>query len=111
MTGHTALKPQPMSPPNPEAGRYDTAEAIQAANPNWLVVWGVFTHQYVAFPLFRAPAGTVVQSASPQRLVHQMRQAELAITAAAHRSPVFDPFQAARHHDAAPWQGGDGPNP
>jgi hypothetical protein len=111
MTGHAALKLQPMSPPYPEASHHDTAEAIQADNSNWLVMWGVFTHQYVAFPLFRAPAGTVVQSASPQRLVRQMRQAELAGTAAAHRNPAFDPFQAARHHDAAPWQGGDGPNP
>ena len=109
MTGPTALTPQPMSPPYPAAGHCDTAKAIQAAHPDWLVMWGVFTHQYVAFPLFHAPAGSIVQSASPERLVRRMRHAELALTAQAHHRPVFDPFQAARHHDAAPWQGGERP--
>ncbi len=111
MSRHTALKPQLMSSPYPEASHHDTAEAIQAGNPDWLVMWGVYTRQYVAFPLFRAPAGSIVQSASPEGLVRRLRQAELAFAAAARHSPVFDPFKAARHHDAAGWQGGDGPNP
>ena len=41
MTRNATLKPQPMSPPYHEADYYDTAEAIQASNPNWLVVWGI----------------------------------------------------------------------
>ena len=38
MTRHTALKPQLMSSPYPEASHHDTAEAIQAGNPDWLVM-------------------------------------------------------------------------
>ncbi len=100
-----------MNPPHPETGHYETAGAIQESNPDWLVVWGVYTRQYVAFPLFPAPAGSVIQSASPEGLLRRMRQAELAIRSEASRGPIVDPFHAARHHDAAGWQGGDGPNP
>ena len=112
MTGHTALTRQSMNAPYGDAERYETARSIDEGNPDWLVIWGVYTRQYVAFPLFRAPAGSIVQSASPDRLLRRMRQAELAFTSDhASRGPGTDPFQAARHHDAAGWQGGDSPNP
>jgi hypothetical protein len=52
------------------------AQAIEQGHPNWLVVWGSFTRQYVAFPLFHAPAGMMVCSAEPKALCHRMSYAE-----------------------------------
>ncbi len=50
---------------------------IQRDHPNWLVMWGVYTRQYVAFPLFNAPKGTIAQDHDPDQLVDRMRQMEL----------------------------------
>jgi len=80
MTTLAELKPQPMDPAHRDAERYQTAQSIQQANPGWLVIWGVYTRQYVAFPLFRAPTGYIVASGNPDTLVQRMRQAELAFT-------------------------------
>ena len=56
MTGLADLKPQSMHPADRDAESYETAQSIQQANPDWLVMWGVYSRQYVAFPLFRAPS-------------------------------------------------------
>lgn len=105
-------KPQPANPAGRDADRYETAQAIQQAHPDWLVMWGVYTRQYVAFPLFRAPAGSIVQSANPDKLVQRIQQAELAFTAGtARHGPEPDPLHEARHHDADGWRGGDSPTP
>jgi len=120
MTRLTRSRPQPASPAGRDADRYKTAQAIQQAHPDWLVVWGVYTREYVAFPLFRAPAGAIIQSASPDRLLQRMQQAELAFTAdPARQGTEPDPFDAERHQDADAerhqdadgWQGGDSPTP
>lgn len=51
----------------------ETAERIQRDNPHWLVVWGVYARQYVAFPLFDAPPGTVLYGRDPGELVSRIR--------------------------------------
>lgn len=57
--------------------RQDAAREIEQQLPGWMVVYGCFTHQYVAFPLFpAAPAGTILAAAYPPALVNRMRQAE-----------------------------------
>ena len=112
MTGLADLKPQPMHPADRDAESYQTARSIQQANPDWLVMWGVYSRQYVAFPLFRAPAGCIVQSTNPDALVHRMRRAEIAF--ASGQVPPgrpAAPSQAMHHADAAGWHGGDSPNP
>lgn len=63
--------------------RYDpkqrrTAAHLNKSHPSWLVLWGVHSRVFWAYPLFRAPAGTIVWSDAPGDLVVQMRQAEMA---------------------------------
>jgi hypothetical protein len=54
----------------------EQAARLGRDNPQWLVVWGSFSHEFVAFPRFRVPAGTVLHSRSVPELVRRMRQAE-----------------------------------
>ncbi len=54
----------------------EMAERIQQENPKWLVVWGVYTRQFAAFPLFPAPPGTVLRGRDSGELAGRMRQAE-----------------------------------
>jgi len=52
------------------------AAQLQHDHRNWLVLWGCYTHVYIAFPLFRAPRGTVLTAAVPADLVVKMRRQE-----------------------------------
>lgn len=54
------------------------AEQIQDLRPNWLVMWGVSSRRYWAFPLFNAERGTIVSAAGPEQLLTLMNQAEIA---------------------------------
>ena len=54
----------------------EQAARLGQDNPRWLIVWGAFSHEFVAFPRFRVPAGTVLHSSSVPELVRRMRQAE-----------------------------------
>ena len=54
----------------------ETAQRIERDNPAWIVVWGVYTREYVAFPKFRAPPGTMLCSRNPNTLAAGMRQIE-----------------------------------
>jgi hypothetical protein len=59
-----------------EQQRRRTAEELQRDHPRWLVVYGIYTQQYVAFPLFDAPPGTVLSTADPGELVRQIQKIE-----------------------------------
>lgn len=59
-----------------ERTRKEIAERIQQDNPHWLVIWGVYSREYVAFPLFGAPPRTVLHTQHPGELVSRMRQTE-----------------------------------
>jgi hypothetical protein len=54
----------------------DTAAGLQRDHPRWLVVYGTYTRQYVAFPLFTAPPGTILSNGKPGELVRQMQKTE-----------------------------------
>jgi hypothetical protein len=54
----------------------EIARHLEAESPNWLVLWGVYTHQFVAFPRFDAPPGTIVTAIYPDALVGRTREAE-----------------------------------
>ena len=56
--------------------RRELAGRIERDNPRWLVVWGVYTREFVAFPLFRVPPGTVLCSRNFKALAARMQQVE-----------------------------------
>jgi hypothetical protein len=68
--------PEPMDAADDEQQRRDTADGLQREHSRWLVLYGTYTRQYVAFPLFGAPRGTVLSHAQPGELVRQMQKAE-----------------------------------
>jgi hypothetical protein len=72
---YQASQPQAQAAP---AGHDHAAEADQLDrdNPQWLVVWGIFSLQFVAFPLFDVPDGTVLCARSAPELLRQIRQTE-----------------------------------
>jgi hypothetical protein len=51
------------------------AERLESDNPWWIVVYGVFTREFVAFPRFRAPVA-VVTASYPAALPPRMRAIE-----------------------------------
>lgn len=52
------------------------AEAIERENPGWIVVFGVYSRQFVCFPRFHVPHGTVLISWSPWDVPRRMREIE-----------------------------------
>ena len=54
----------------------ETARQIERRRPGWIVVWGCYTRQFVAFPLFRAASGTIVAARQPAALIASMRETE-----------------------------------
>lgn len=54
----------------------ETAERIEREHPNWIVVFGVYTRQFVCFPRFHAPPGTVLVALYPVALHTRMQEAE-----------------------------------
>jgi hypothetical protein len=59
----------------------EAAERTQRENPGWLVVFGSYTKQFVCFPLFPAPAGTIVTARYPGAIPPRMRMIERALQA------------------------------
>jgi hypothetical protein len=55
------------------------AEKLEAENPLWIVVFGVYTLEFVAFPRFRAPKGTMIRAWYPSALADRMRAVERAM--------------------------------
>jgi hypothetical protein len=52
------------------------AERLESDNPSWLVMFGVYSRQFVAFPRFAAPEGTVIVAGYPGALPERMRRVE-----------------------------------
>jgi len=42
------------------------------------VIWGIYTRQYVAFPLFGAPPGTILADGCPETLTRRIQAADRA---------------------------------
>jgi hypothetical protein len=57
----------------------EIASRLEAEHPLWIVVFGVFTKQFVCFPKFEAPRGTMLTAMYPDALPDRMRRAEEAI--------------------------------
>ena len=58
-----------------EANR-ETARQIELQRPGWMVLWGVYSKQYVAFPLSAAPPGTILTARYAPALAARMAAAE-----------------------------------
>jgi hypothetical protein len=58
-----------------EANR-ETARQLESQRPGWMVLWGVYSKQYVAFPLSAAPAGTILTARYAPALAPRMAAAE-----------------------------------
>lgn len=67
---------QPSGTNDHELEMLRTAEKLETDNPLWIVVFGVYSQQFVAFPRFAVPAGTVVTELYPAALEERMRQLE-----------------------------------
>jgi hypothetical protein len=63
------------------------AAQLQHDHGNWLVMWGCYTHTYVAFPLFHAPRGTVLIATAPGEMAAKMRRQERSARKPAPGSP------------------------
>ena len=66
-----------------EANR-ETARQIELQRPGWMVLWGVYSKQYVAFPLSAAPPGTILTARYAPALA-----ARMARPSAAHKGPCL----------------------
>lgn len=56
-----------------------TASTLESENPLWIVIFGVYTKQFVGFPRFNVPSGTFAVALYPVALVARMREIELNI--------------------------------
>jgi hypothetical protein len=54
------------------------AERLESDNPLWMVLYGVYSKQFVAFPRFAAPRGTVIAVSYPGAMLVRMRRVEQA---------------------------------
>jgi len=75
MTGQEDLLPAGEGSGTDEANR-ETARRLELDNPGWIVVFGAYTRQFVAFPRFRAPARTIIAAMYPAALPARMREVE-----------------------------------
>jgi hypothetical protein len=52
------------------------AERLESENAGWMIMYGVYSRQFVAFPRFKAPRPTVVTATYPSALPDRLRQVE-----------------------------------
>jgi hypothetical protein len=52
------------------------ADELDQAHPHWLVLWGEFSREFVAFPLFRTGGRTILHTADRKALAVGMQQVE-----------------------------------
>jgi hypothetical protein len=74
-----AGKPEPGPASVFENASREAAERTERENPGWIVVFGVFTKEFVCFPRFPAPAGTIVTALYLDAIPPRMRKIERAL--------------------------------
>jgi hypothetical protein len=90
-----------MTPGADGEGLHAMAREMESANPLWIVVFGVYSRQFVAFPLFAVPKGTVVSARYPAAVRERMRQIE-------HAARIERDEERDRMAQAALADGGEG---
>jgi hypothetical protein len=73
-------------------GRLDEHQRQIAAQlghdyPNWVILWGLHTRLYWAFPTFAAPLGTIIAAPAPRQLTMRMQATEHATSASTWATP------------------------
>jgi hypothetical protein len=63
-------------PPSDLNPNQRNAHEIQQQQPGWMVLYGTYSHEYVAFPLFPAPPETILTAAYPPALLARIQQTE-----------------------------------
>lgn len=76
-----AGKPEPGPPAFPDEVAREAAQRTERENPGWIVVFGSFTKQFVCFPRFPAPAGTIITALYPDAIPPRMRMIERTLRA------------------------------
>jgi hypothetical protein len=76
-----------------------TAARIERDNPQWLVLWGVYSRLFWAFPRFNAPPGLIIAAPDPGELLARMHRIEIAVS------------RGLSDETAPPWQPPPGPDP
>jgi hypothetical protein len=74
MTDHA--EPGPPDEVGMDRGHAETARQLEDDNPDWIVVFGVYSRQFVAFPRFPAPPRTILVATYPAALPPRMRAVE-----------------------------------
>jgi hypothetical protein len=52
------------------------AQRFEHENPGWIVLYGAYSKEFVAFPRFTAPRGTIVATPDPIVLPSRLRRVE-----------------------------------
>jgi hypothetical protein len=95
--------PSPSPDPHNEDACRAAAAQLQRDHKNWLVLWGCYTHSYVAFPLFPAPRGTILTAATPGEMAGKMRREErVAGARVPPQSGSAAPYTSAPYRSASP---------
>jgi hypothetical protein len=55
----------------------EIAAQLEREHPNWMIIFGVYTKQFIAFPRFRAPCRTILTALYPQALADRIARAEI----------------------------------
>jgi hypothetical protein len=59
-----------------ETATREEARRLEAENPLWIVVYGVYSKEFVCFPRFVVPGGAIVAARYPETLLSRMRRVE-----------------------------------
>jgi hypothetical protein len=72
------MRPGPARMPyvGDEGAPREIARRLEADNPLWIVVFGVYSKEFVCFPRFTVPGGAIVIARHPGELKPQMRRIE-----------------------------------
>jgi signal transduction histidine kinase len=57
----------------------EIARRIEQAHPCWLIIWGLHSREFWAYPCLAVPPGTVVHEPDPEALVSEMKRVESAV--------------------------------
>ena len=71
----SGLPPVPSTDAHYQLG-CQTAEQIERDHPRWMVIYGFHSREYVAFPLFSVPPGTVLAAHYAPALIERMERGE-----------------------------------
>jgi hypothetical protein len=74
-------RPDPSSEPSAkEEAQREIAGRLESEHPLWIVVYGGYSAEFVCFPKFSAPMGTMVVARYPAAIPERMRRLEEAFS-------------------------------